>query len=376
MNALNQAHSLDKMILDAIESIDEGFALFDQNEQLVHCNQQFRKLYPSLSSSLIKGAYLEKLQWEALKTGDILPPPNVKADTWLIGRISERRSDVCQTEYKLKDGRWIMATDIKTPSGNTVSIRVNATELKERETNLLTAKENAEATNLAKNEFLAMISHELITPLNAMMGFADVMDQELLGEIKNPKYKEYIKDILFSGNHLLEIIHDILELSTIEAGKSKLDLSPVDPIKVVKNILKLFDHQALKDSLSLRLNLIHEINPIQLDKRKLKQILINLLGNALKFSTPGGIIEITVKNGPEEELILIIRDTGIGMDLQEIPKALEAFSQLQSGLNRNFEGVGLGLHLTKHFIELHNGTLSINSEKGKGTEITICFPRN
>ncbi len=236
------------------------------------------------------------------------------------------------------------------------------------------AKNEAEKGNMAKSQFLAAISHELRTPLNAIIGFSEIMKVEMYGPIGEPKYREYANDIHVSGQHLLELINDVLDISKVEAGKMRLNEAEVDVHQVIRSCLTLTRERAEEALLVLESRIREPLPRLYADQLKLKQILLNLLSNAVKFTPPGGTVTLEAAFEEDRGLVLKVVDTGIGIPPEEIPKALEAFGQVQGDLNRRYEGTGLGLALTKALVELHGGSLHLESEVDAGTTATALFP--
>ncbi|MBI4968836.1 MAG: PAS domain S-box protein [Rhodospirillales bacterium] len=236
------------------------------------------------------------------------------------------------------------------------------------------AKELAEAGSRSKSEFLAAMSHELRTPLNAILGFSDVMLGQTFGPIENPRYRDYLGNIRDSGQHLLELINDILDIAAIEAGRINLSEEPVHLEAIVHSSLRLVRPRAQKNNIALEVALAPEIPTVIADTRRLKQILLNLLSNAVKFTPEGGRVTLAARLDAEGALLLTVTDTGIGMDEDGIAKALMPFGQVDSTLARRFEGTGLGLPLTKGLVEAHGGTLAVVSARGQGTTVTVRLP--
>jgi len=231
----------------------------------------------------------------------------------------------------------------------------------------------AEAANRAKSEFLTNVSHELRTPLNAIIGFSEVMSKGMLGPIDNDKYLEYATDISNSGHHLLALINDILDLAKIEAGKLELREELVDLRTVVNACFAIMKERASLAEVQMKATLPEVLPQLLVDELKIKQIIINMLSNAVKFTPRGGHIRIAA--GLEEgDLVIRIADTGIGIAPDDIQKALDPFTQIDSSLARRYEGTGLGLPLAKRLIELHDGKLAIESALGAGTCVTLTFP--
>ena len=245
--------------------------------------------------------------------------------------------------------------------------------LQEKNVELENARAVAEKTNLTKSDFLANMSHELRTPLNSVIGFSEVLQDQLFGSI-NEKQQEYVNNILTSGRHLLSLINDILDLSKVESGKMDLELSAFVLRESLDASIIMLREKALKSGIELRLDLVPEADTeIVADQRKLKQILFNLLSNAVKFTPAGGTVYVSaVRDGSSVEIT--VADTGIGIRKEDIPKLFHEFTQLESAYTKGFEGTGLGLALTRHLVELHGGRIWVKSEFGKGSRFSFTIP--
>ena len=242
------------------------------------------------------------------------------------------------------------------------------------EARLRTSKRVEETANRAKSDFLANMSHELRTPLNAIIGFSNILRTEMFGPMANAKQHEYIEDIHHSGEHLLELINDILDVSALEAGKLELNEEPLDLRAVIDLTWRLVGTRAEDKGIHLRQNVPSTLAWLKADERRIKQILLNLLTNAIKFTPHGGEVTLHAKCNGTRTISLSVTDTGIGMDEQDVAKAMSQFGQVDSVFSRTEEGTGLGLPLTKGLVELHDGRMEIESEKGHGTRITVHFP--
>lgn len=236
------------------------------------------------------------------------------------------------------------------------------------------AKELAEAANRTKSEFLANMSHELRTPLNAIIGFSELMLVTAETDTSNKQQQEYLTDIHDAAHHLLSLINDILDLSKIEAGASELNEEVVDAVEVAESVLRVVRERADKAGVTLTFTQEEPLPPIFVDERKLKQALLNLLTNAIKFTEEGGLVTLKIKSKADSGFIFQVVDSGIGMAPEDVPKALRKFGQVDSDLNRRYEGTGLGLPLTKALIEMHQGALEVKSTRGKGTTVTLRLP--
>jgi two-component system, cell cycle sensor histidine kinase PleC len=235
----------------------------------------------------------------------------------------------------------------------------------------LTAEKSA---NTAKSDFLALMSHELRTPLNAIIGFSEVLGTEMLGPLGNPRYREYANDVHGAGRHLLALINDILDLSKAAAGKFDLQCEEIAPDDIVAECLKLMRGKAHEGKLRLHSDLALGLPCLCVDRLRFKQVLLNLISNAVKFTPPGGHVHIMAGQQDDGHFVLTVRDTGIGMSPEQIPVALEPFRQVASPFARNIEGTGLGLALVKSLVECHDGTLEIHSELHKGTAVKVILP--
>ncbi len=268
-------------------------------------------------------------------------------------RVEERTRDIEETNKALKR---------------------EITERKWAEETLLVAKKNAELANRAKSEFLASMSHELRTPLNAILGFSDVIKLETFGPVGSIRYRGYANDIHNSGQHLLSLINDILDLSKVESGADELNEEAIEIPEVIQSVLKLVRQRAETAGVELEVELSDDPPMLRADERKLKQILVNLLSNAIKFTPAGGMVLLRAWCRANSGHVFQIVDTGIGIALEDIPSALARFQQIDGKLSRQYEGAGLGLPLTKSLVEQHGGSLDLQSEVGAGTTVTARFP--
>jgi signal transduction histidine kinase len=229
-----------------------------------------------------------------------------------------------------------------------------------------------EVANKHKSEFLANMSHELRTPLNAIIGFSEVLLERLFGEL-NEKQDDYLKDIHSSGRHLLTLINDILDLSKIEAGRMELEVSSFDLASALSNAMTLVRERAQRHGIALEQQVDPELGEITADERKFKQILVNLLSNAVKFTPDGGRIDVNARR-EEDNVVIAVHDTGIGIAAQDQAAVFEEFRQVGRDYTNKQEGTGLGLTLTKKFVELHGGRIWLDSEPGKGSTFTFTIP--
>jgi signal transduction histidine kinase len=261
-------------------------------------------------------------------------------------------------------------------SGTTlVAIARDVSDRERAEAELRAAKQRADFANRAKSAFIANISHELRTPLNAILGFSDIIRKQLLGAGVVDRYAEYAADIHASGSHLLAIINYILDLSKIEAGMSELDEDEIDIAPAVAASLRLVAERAAQGGVTVIDDVPARMPRIRADQRKLKQVLINLVSNAVKFTPAGGSVRIEAARS-SDGIAFVVADSGIGMAPDDIPVALTPFTQLDGTLARKYEGTGLGLPLAKALVEMHGGSFLIESEIGKGTTVRFHIPES
>jgi protein-histidine pros-kinase len=234
-------------------------------------------------------------------------------------------------------------------------------------------EQTLQEANRLKSEFLANMSHELRTPLNGIIGFSEFLFDEKPGKL-NAKQKEYLNDILNSGRHLLQLINDVLDLSKVEAGKMELFPETFALPKAVDEVCSVVAQMAEKKKIIVRRNIAASITSVTLDHQKFKQVLFNLLSNAVKFTDDGGQVEVIAGLLDTGRLRLQVRDTGIGIKAEDIERLFVEFQQLDSSLARRYQGTGLGLALTKKIVEFQQGSITVESETGKGSTFTVILP--
>ncbi|MEX0697754.1 MAG: MHYT domain-containing protein [Dongiaceae bacterium] len=284
--------------------------------------------------------------------------------------ISERK----QAEEALQESEQILQQRVLELEVVRDQLEQRGSELVVLAESLHTARSQAEVATRSKSEFLANMSHELRTPLNAIIGFSEIIKNETFGPVGSTKYREYGSDIHGAGQHLLDLINDILDLSKIEAGGEELHEEEIGILEIIRSVMTLVKGRAEKSDVRLVLDLPDGLPMLRADERKMKQILVNILSNGIKFTEAGGSVTLKIWCRPGSGYVFRITDTGIGMALEDIPKALMPFGQIDSNLSRKYEGTGLGLPLTKHLVEMHSGSLDLQSAKGVGTTVTVRFP--
>lgn len=386
-----QAQAAESRLRDGVESISDAFVLFDRQGRLILWNQAFEDAFGFGRGVVRRGALkdeLNRIAALAIKSDHAAPD----------GRAGLR-------ELELHDGRWLQLSERFTSEGGSVVTAADITAIKRQEAereraaqslrlmvdqleasqeklSLLARKyevamTRAEAANQAKSEFLANMSHELRTPLNAINGFSEIMEAEMFGPLGDQRYKGYAGDILKSGQHLLSLINDILDMAKIEAGKMTLHYEPVALRDVSEDAVRLMRGKIEEAGLTLSLQ-AGDLPEIEADYRGVKQVLLNLISNAVKFTPDGGAITLSVErfHGPagDERVRVACADTGIGIAPEDIERLAQPFEQVEGQHSKTTQGTGLGLALTKALIELHGGALTMESAPGEGTTVSFDLP--
>ncbi len=307
------------------------------------------------------------------------PYPSAECPIYLSAREGSVQQ-IADEVFWRKDGSSFPVDYVSTPIrergeiiGAVVVFR-DISEQKKVQAAVVAAKEQAEIATRAKSEFLANMSHELRTPLNAILGFSDIIQQGGLLPVAADKVPEYAGDIHAAAQHLLSLINDILDMSKIESGTCELEEEVIDIAEVIRFSLMMVQGRAVEHGIALDQDIADDLPPLRADIRKVKQILVNLLSNGIKFTDSGGSVTLNVWCDPASGHVFQIVDTGIGISPADITKALSPFQQIDSKLSRKYDGTGLGLPLTKAIVEIHGGTLDLQSEVGVGTTVTVKFP--
>ncbi|PKQ09177.1 MAG: hypothetical protein CVT73_04010 [Alphaproteobacteria bacterium HGW-Alphaproteobacteria-12] len=234
----------------------------------------------------------------------------------------------------------------------------------------------SEAANRAKNDFLAIMSHELRTPLNAIIGFSEIISNQMFGPVAETRYVDYATDIRSSGTHLLSIINDILDISKAEAGRLRLEEEPIDPVEALNGTMRMFRQRASELGVDLTFRVTDDIPWLIADPRLFNQVAINLTSNALKFTPENGHVWVELGLGPNGDMVLSVKDTGIGVNASDIKRIFEPFIQVEDALSRTQPGTGLGLPLVRKIMSLHGGSVELDSVVGEGTKVSTTFPKS
>ncbi|WP_032450062.1 PAS domain-containing sensor histidine kinase [Brucella sp. NVSL 07-0026] len=391
-----QTAEADMRIREAIENISEAFVLWDANNRLVMANSKFSE-YAGLPVWMLKPG-VPRNEVDA----------HTRPFTFERRMANEHNRAGGQTfERQLSDGRWLQVNERRTQDGGMVSIGTDITQLKLHQERLVDSerrlmatvhdlsiarkgerdrvrelselarkysleKERAEAANRAKSEFLANMSHELRTPLNAIIGFSEMIQAGTFGPLGSDRYEEYINDIHTSGNFLLNVINDILDMSKIEAGHFSLDREEIDLCPLINETVRIISLQAEEKNIAVETR-IEDAMELYADRRAIKQVLINLLSNAVKFTSYGGRITVRARK-TGAALFMTIQDTGVGIPKSALRKIGQPFEQVENQFTKTHTGSGLGLAISRSLAELHGGWLRIRSTERVGTVVSVCIP--
>ncbi|HYD30380.1 MAG TPA: ATP-binding protein [Azospirillaceae bacterium] len=361
-------------LLNAIESIGEAFTLHDNQGRLVVCNGKFREMYGEVADLLQPGVRFDDLLAEAVRRGQF-PEAHGREEAFLAQRTERFRNPQGAFEQRLTGGRWVRVEEWRTWDGGIVGIRTDVTEAKCREADLKIAREQAEAANRRKSDYVNHLSHELRTPLTAVIGFAQVIANDLLGEGQGLRYREYARQIGLAGGYMLDLINNLLDLAKIDAGRMELNEEPCDLALLTDATLGLVQGRAAEAGIQFGLEIPGDLPAVSADPHLVRQMLTNLITNAVKFS-PSVTGRVVIRAGLRRDgsLELSVADNGIGMRPDQIPLALDAFGQAHQPEVARERGTGLGLPLTKALIDLHGGRLELETAPGAGTTVRLVFP--
>jgi two-component system cell cycle sensor histidine kinase PleC len=389
-NLVEKTVAADLRLRDAIETIPEAFVLWDADNRLVLCNSNFQELHDLPDEAITVGASYEAVVAAGRKP--VVRNKVVSGGSTVPGART--------FEAQLEDGRWLHISERRTKDGGYVSVGTDITALKMHQEKLIDSekrqmatiadlrasqqrfaelaekyaaeKTRAEEANQAKSKFLANMSHELRTPLNAIIGFSEIMESGMFGQLGAEKYYEYCNDIRGSGQYLLDVINDILDMSKIEAGRIRLEFEDLALDPLLGEAMRVVSARAHEKQLTVAARISPQLR-LRADRRAIKQIALNLLSNAVKFTPAGG--RVTVRGRACEHCIMLaIADTGIGIARDALTRLGRPFEQVESQLTKSHQGSGLGLAISKSLVELHGGLMRIRSTLGKGTVVVVRLP--
>jgi adenylate cyclase len=357
-------------LTEAIETISEGFSLYDAEDKLIVCNSRYRELFTSHADVMVPGTTFETILRTATERG-LITDAEGRREAWLAERLARHRAPSETHVQHRSDGRWVQVSERKTANGGVVAIYADITEIKRREAELAAARDAADEANRTKSSFLANMSHELRTPLNAILGYTELILDSVYGEAPD-KMREVLDRIQRNSRHLLGLINDVLDLSKIEAGQLNLSLADYSLKDMVQSVCSAVEALAKEKGIALRVEVPAQLPAARGDERKLTQVLLNLVGNAIKFTDVGEVaIKAVAANG---SFTVAVRDTGPGIAEAEQAKIFEEFQQADSSITKKKGGTGLGLAIAKRIIELHGGQLWVESRPGHGSTFSFTVP--
>jgi signal transduction histidine kinase len=381
-HARDEAEQARSRLFDAIETITEGFVLFDATDRIVLSNARYRQFFADLAGTdigdlVVEGTRFEDFLRAAYRRG-MFPDVEVDLESW-VGRILQHRRDPGgPRERPLADGRWLQINERRTKDGGLVALYTDITEVKQRERqlaelvdSLAVARDEAMQATEAKSRFLAGMSHELRTPLNAILGYTEMILDEVYG-IAPEKIRGALERVQRNGKHLLALINDVLDLSKIEAGQLRLSLSDYSLKDVVHAVFSAVEPLATAKDLALKVEVAPNLPRAHGDERRLTQVLLNLVGNAIKFTDQGQVtIAACSANG---SLTVSVQDTGPGIAAADQARIFEEFQQAESSATRKKGGTGLGLSIAKRIVEMHGGRMWVESAVGEGSTFYFMLP--
>jgi PAS domain S-box-containing protein len=362
------------LLLSSIFDVSEvGLLVFDRKRRIVKVNDSFERIFGWNRHDTLSKDFIEF----------VVPEEHVMAQDNYEAYLEAGTRNTGDVKILCKDGSIANALyttarlDLSHGRRFQVTTLVDVTAQKQLEQSLRIAKEQADAANRAKSAFLANMSHELRTPLNAIIGFSEMMVNETFGPLGSEKYNEYCGDVNMSAKHLLEIINEVLDMSKIEAGRVELDEQPIDLSELIISIKRITDSRMLESNLIIQDKIQEGLPALKGDPRLIRQILINLTANAVKFSNKEGIILIQAKADKQGRVMLRVSDQGVGIPADKIEEAMKPFGQIHDPSQASiYQGTGLGLPLAKAMAELHGADFKLESEEKKGTRVTITFPKS
>ncbi len=368
-----QSEAQRRMIETAIETISDGFALFDPDDRLVLCNNRFRQLYPILDDVAQPGMPFSTIVKVGLERG-VIDTQGQPPEAWMAERLRRHNSPEGSAEYRFGP-IWVRVSEQRTPDGSTVVVYTDISELKRRQQELEEAMQQAEGANRAKSAFLANMSHELRTPLNAIIGLTEMMVSNA-ARFGTDKALEPLRRVHRAGKHLLELINQVLDLSKIEAGKLELNPEPVNIPRLIDEVAGTAQSLAEQNKNHLTVECPGDIPTLDVDALRLRQILLNLLSNACKFTKNGEVSLRVIPTFTDEQrwLDFVVTDSGIGMTPDQLDRLFQEFTQGDQSTARRYGGTGLGLAITRRLCRMMGGDVTVTSEIGKGSSFVVRLP--
>ncbi|NQV55103.1 MAG: PAS-domain containing protein, partial [Rhodospirillales bacterium] len=368
-----EAHAVHERFVNAMESLDVGFVLWNEKDEFIACNQFFRDIF-SPSSDILEPGTPARIFLEHVAKNITTDGENENLADRLYEMPFGRLQELSPREYQLQDRRWFLRRSKRLADGGLMSLHTEISGRKVHELEIEQAKEFAEMASTAKSDFLANMSHELRTPLNAIIGFSEALNSDFADRLPAKSKKDYLEYILVSSQHLLDLINGVLDVSAIEAGIMDISDEVISLSKITEHAFKLVEQRAATGGVVLKNEITSDAPFLVADGTRMKQIFVNLLSNAVKFTPEGGTVSVYYGHDSSGNMEVHFTDTGIGLDDDGIKIARSRFGQVP-GSDAEKEGTGLGLPLSINLIERHGGQLDIKSEPGKGTTVTVMIPQ-
>lgn len=383
--ALARTKRAEQRLKTALEGFSGPFALWDRRKRIVYWNRAFASAF-GLEGTLRVGMGHETV--------------SLSQAAGIVDRRPSNEENASEI-IRVRSGEWYKLVERQTDAGGMISMGLNVSADVKNEVELTNQQQRlrklvlelerseghagelakklneeklkAERSAQSKSAFLANMSHELRTPLNAINGFSEILTEQMYGPLGDQRYVDYAGDILTSGQHLLDMINDILDMAKVEAGKMTVDLLPIDVVDPVDAAVRMIRRKAEEKDISLTFIHDDDLPHVDADHRAIRQMILNLVSNAIKFTDDGGEIRVSIDR-KEDQLRVAVRDNGVGIPAEALPRLGQPFEQVSDTRDRNYDGTGLGLALTKSFAEMHGGRLTIASQEGKGTQVSFYLP--
>lgn len=361
-----------RRLATVMESMPDGISVLDKDLRAVAFNKRYLDLMGFPHDQFQQGDPLEKFIRFNVMRGEY---GNVDIESYVANELARVKKFEANSQTVTRPNGTVVAMNSNPlPDGGMVTLYSDITVQRKERRDLEIAKTAAENASASKSQFLSHMSHELRTPLNSIIGFSELITNQIYGEMKHPRYLEYVHDIKRSGEHLLHLINDILDLSKIDAGHVELFEKSISLKTLLAQCIRMVGGEDGRSKVRITLHAEDTSFQLWADDRLIKQVILNLLSNAVKYNVKGGRVDVTTGCGPDGGMFVAVADTGIGIAQSDIKKVMEPFGQARSDAYRTHEGTGLGLSLSKQLTELHGGTLTLTSELDVGTTVTLVFP--
>lgn len=386
---------------DAIENSGDGFALWDRMDRLVHCNQTYGELHTADGASPVVDEEYKTIITRVIHDGAFLIGEDEGA--WIKRRMTERRAPLSRQTLEHVSGKWYQMTERRARDGGTVTVFSDITQLKRNEADLMTAvqdmdmvrvrmeeqtaevagmaeeihlaKQEADRASGAKTDFLSKMSHDLRTPLNAILGFGQLLQMDAEeGDGFNDEQTEGIDQIMKAGEHLLELINEVLDLARIESGRTELDIEEANPWEIAKEAISLTQALANKRGVVFTQAPPDGVPAVMADKTRLRQIMVNLMSNAIKYNNENGSVEVNAKKAADGMVAIAVADTGPGIPEELCEGVFEPFNRAGADKTQT-EGSGIGLAIVKSLVDLMEGRIELDSQVGEGSTFTVYLPQ-